>query len=423
MTKKVLIITYYWPPAGGPGVQRVLKFAKYLPEFGWEPIILTVENGDYHAIDKSLLKDIPKDLKIHKIATFSVLDLYKKIFGSKKAISSFELTKNEGGLRFKLIKWVRANFFIPDARGGWKRAAVKKGIEIIKEEKPDIIFTSSPPHSLQLIGLKLKRKTGLKWVADFRDPWTDAFWDKELPRLKILERYNRWLEYKTLSNADLCTIVSEGFSELLKKDRQVTFKILPNGFDAEDFDKFKYQRGQKFRITYIGSIAKSQNPIHLFKSISLLPQKIQALLDINFFGVFDASVKNAASELKAPIHFHAYIPHNTAIKKMVNSEMLILLIPRNTKGILTGKLYEYLASNNFILTIAPDGSEVEKIIDRCNSGATVSFQDDPSRILLDQITRWQRKQLLNCNTGEIEKLSRKSITQKLSEIFNKIIEE
>lgn len=423
MTKKVLIITYYWPPAGGPGVQRVLKFAKYLPEFGWEPIILTVENGDYHAIDNSLLEDIPKNLKIHKISTFSVLDLYKRIFGSKKAISSFELTKNEGGLKFKLIKWIRANLFIPDARGGWKRAAVRKGMKIIREEKPEVIFTSSPPHSLQLIGLKLKRKTGLKWVADFRDPWTDAFWDKELPRMKILERYNQWLEYKTLSNADVCTSVSEGFSELLKKDRQVTFNILSNGYDSEDFENLKYQRGQKYRITYIGSIAESQNPIHLFKSISQLPQDIQALLDINFFGVFDTSVKNAAIELKAPIHFHPYIPHNTAIKKMVNSEMLVLLIPRNTKGILTGKLYEYLAANNFILTIAPEESEVEKIIDRCNSGATVTFQDDPSLILLDQITRWQRRLLLNCNTREIEKLSRKSITQKLSEIFDRTIEE
>lgn len=423
MNKKVLIITYYWPPAGGPGVQRVLKFAKYLPEFGWEPIILTVENGDYHATDESLLKDVPQNLKVHKIKAFSVLDLYKKILGRKKAISSFELTKSEGGLKFRIIKWIRANFFIPDARGGWRRAAVRKGLKIIREEKPEIIFTSSPPHSLQLIGLELKKKTGVKWVADFRDPWTDAFWDKGLPRLKILEKYNLWLESKTLINADARTIVSEGFSELLKKDRQLAFTVLANGYDPEDFEGYKYQRGKKYRITYIGSIAESQNPTNLFKSISQLPQKTLALLDINFFGVFDTSVKNAAIGSKAPIHFHPYIPHSTAVQKMVNSEMLILIIPRNTKGILTGKLYEYLASNNFILSIAPNGSEIEKIIDNCNSGTTISFQDDPTPILLDQISRWEIKQHLCCNMSEVEKLSRKSITQKLSEIFNRTIEE
>ncbi len=420
MNKKVLIITYYWPPAGGPGVQRVLKFAKYLPEFGWEPIILTVENGDYHATDESLLKDVPQNLKVHKIKAFSVLDLYKKILGRKKAISSFELTKSEGGLKFKIIKWIRANLFIPDARGGWKRAAVKRGLRIIREEKPEIIFTSSPPHSLQLIGLKLKRKTGVKWVADFRDPWTDAFWDKELPRLKIIQKLNLSIEKRVIGNADELITISNGCAQLLSKDSGKKFKLLFNGYDDLDFNGIIKSGSNKFRINYVGSISSKQNPINFFKSIQALPLETKELLEVNFYGSFDSEVIMKSRENGNYTRFHSYISHDMAIKKMVDSEILLILIPENSKGIITGKLFEYLATKNFILGIAPENNEIESLLTECSIGQVFGYNHDLTDVLNERISQWKKGKENLVNIDAIKKYSRRQITGDLSKTLNKV---
>ncbi|WP_297094254.1 glycosyltransferase family 4 protein [uncultured Draconibacterium sp.] len=418
MNKKVLIITYYWPPAGGPGVQRVLKFAKYLPEFGWEPIILTIDNGDFHAIDASLQKDIPKGIKIYKAGSFSALDLYKKLKGGKREISSFELTKKDGGLGFKLTKWIRANFFIPDARKGWNRAAVKQGLKIIKEEKPDLIFTSSPPHSLQLIGHKLKKKTGIKWVADFRDPWTDAFWDKELPRLEVLQKYNLKLEKKILSSADELITVGKGCASLLDKQKTKSFHLIFNGFDESDFFPKNTAASKKFRITYVGSISNSQNPENFFKAVEQLPNKYKQLLDINFYGKFDDEVKKSSDSHGANTNFYNYIPHSEAINKIINSELLLLLIPRKSEGIITGKLFEYLATNNFILALAPTNNDINSILEKCNAGLTFNYEANLLEILIERIKLWKRHGGHDPSTDEILQYSRKHITKELATIFN-----
>lgn len=418
MTKKVLIITYYWPPAGGPGVQRVLKFAKYLPEFGWEPIILTIKNGDFHAIDESLLKDISPGVKVYKAGGFSVLDLYKKIKGKKKSINSFELTRKDGGLGFKLIKWIRANFFIPDARKGWNRAAVKLGLRIIKEEKPNLIFTSSPPHSLQLIGYKLKKKTGIKWVADFRDPWTDAFWDKELPRLEVFQNYNLKLEKKILSSADELITVGNGCASLLDKEKTNSFHLIFNGYDESDFSQKKTVASNKYRITYVGSISNSQNPENFFKAAELLSNKYKQLLEINFYGKFDDEVKRTSYTHGGLTKFHKYIPHSEAINKIINSELLLLLIPRKSEGIITGKLFEYLATNNFILALAPADNDIKSILKKCNAGHTFNYEDNLLEALIEQIELWKEHGGHDPNTDEILKYSRKHITRELATIFN-----
>ena len=176
--KKVLIITYYWPPAGGPGVQRVLKFAKYLPQFGWEPVILTVENGNFPAVDEGLLGEVPDNLKVYKTKTLEPFAIYNKLQGKDKtsAVDTFTITKSGKSFKDKLGNAIRSYFFIPDARKGWKPFAVKAGLDIIKKEKIDLIFSSSPPHSLQLIAKDLAKKTQLPSVADFRDPWFNAIW-------------------------------------------------------------------------------------------------------------------------------------------------------------------------------------------------------------------------------------------------------
>ena len=421
MAKKVLIITYYWPPAGGPGVQRVLKFAKYLPEFGWEPIILTIDKGDYHATDNSLIDDIPVSVKVYKAQSFTILDFYKKLIGGNKKISSFELTKIGGGLKFKVIKWIRANLFIPDARKGWNRSAIRAGLKIIHEEKPELIFVSSPPHSLQLIGLKLAKKTGLKWVADFRDPWTDAFWDKELPRIRIMKKTNLRLEQRIVSSADSLISIGIGVIELLKKNLKVQFNLIPNGFDENDFDLRQKSKIDKFRITYIGSISNMQNPINFFKSVDNLPIHIKTLLEINFYGSFDQEVIKSSEEFGSNVIFNSYIPHNKAIDKMVNSELLLLLIPENSKGILTGKLFEYIATRNFILGIAPENNEVDPVLKKCNCGITYTYDDNLDNILIVQFDNWRKNKQINVNINEIRKYSRKNLSLHLAKILDNTI--
>lgn len=420
MAKKVLIITYYWPPAGGPGVQRVLKFAKYLPQFGWEPIILTIAKGDYHASDSSLLDDVPNSTKVYKVQYFSILDFYKKLKGKNKKINSFELTKKGGGLGFKALKWIRANLFIPDARKGWNRPAIKAGLKIIRDEKPEIIFISSPPHSLQLIGFELAKKTGLKWVADFRDPWTDAFWDKELPRLRIMQKVNHSLEQRIISSADSLIAVGIGVINLLKKKLDVQFNLILNGFDETDFNLIK-KSSEKFRITYVGSIASVQNPVNFFKNIHNLPIHIKTALEINFYGSFDQEVIKSSKEFGSNVIFNSYIPHNEAIDKMTNSEILLLLIPKNSKGILTGKLFEYLATHNFILGIAPKDNEVDPILKKCNCGVTYTYSDNLTTVLIEQFDRWNENRQITVNVNQIQQYSRKNLSRQLAKILENTI--
>ncbi|MFC1887722.1 group 1 glycosyl transferase, partial [Candidatus Cloacimonadota bacterium] len=211
--KKVLIITYYWPPAGGPGVQRVLKFAKYLPEFGWQPVILTVLDGEYPAYDIELKEEIPKGIKIFKTSTIEPFVLYKLFFGMRTDthLSTHVLdTMKNKSYKQKISQLIRANLFIPDARIWWYLFAVKKGIKLVKNEKIDLIMSSSPPQTTHLIAKKIAQKTGKKWIADFRDPWTDYFRIKDLPRIGLIKKLDKHYEHSVLRNAD--TVVTSGNS-------------------------------------------------------------------------------------------------------------------------------------------------------------------------------------------------------------------
>ncbi|MFA7711597.1 MAG: group 1 glycosyl transferase, partial [Candidatus Neomarinimicrobiota bacterium] len=217
--KKVLLITYYWPPAGGPGVQRVLKFAKYLPEFGWEPVILTVENGNYPAIDESLCNETPGGIQVYRTHTFEPFKTFKKITGKNtdQPIPTYILNqdaKDNWSARFG--KWVRVNIFLPDARVGWIPFARKIGKEIVRAEDISVVFSSSPPHSLQFIGRYISRRTGCRWIADLRDPWTEAFWQRDIKALRPARFINRLLEKTILNAADELITVSDSLANILR---------------------------------------------------------------------------------------------------------------------------------------------------------------------------------------------------------------
>lgn len=425
--KKVLIITYYWPPAGGPGVQRVLKFAKYLPDFSWQPIILTVENGEYPAIDESLLDDIPPGIKVYKTKSFEPFNLYKGITGQKGNIPTHVLNKseNESALQ-KLSKWIRANVFIPDARVGWIPSIIKEGMKIIEKEKPDLIFSSSPPHSLQIGAMKLAKKSGLKWVADFRDPWTDGFWQKDLPRTRIASMHDLRLEKKVLNKADCVTTVSEGFKDLFRKKCDNNFTIITNGYEKNDFVNLVPQKNDIiFRITYSGSIRRSQFPFKFFEALRILKKENKIdKLRIVFVGTQHPDLNRILTkyELKDIIIMQDYVKHDLLIQNIIDSDVLLVLIPNTDKnqGIIPAKLFEYIGSGNFILGIGPPHGDAGKILQELNCGVMFDFADDLKDFILYKYTEWRQRKL-QPRMYSSEKYQRNILTKTLVKTFDSLI--
>ena len=426
--KKVLIVTYYWPPAGGPGVQRVLKFVKYLPQFGWEPIILTVENGEYPAIDESLEKDIPKRLKVYKVKSWEPFNLYKKVSGKKGNITTdvWNKSKNES-FKSKVFRWIRANFFIPDARCGFINSVKKEGLKIVKIEKPDLIFSSSPPHSVQLGAKELAKKTGIKWIADFRDPWTDGFWQKDLPRFKFIEQLDERLERSILINADHIISVSEPIVESFNQKSENNYSVIPNGYDEEDFNNLpeKYE-SKKFKITYAGSLRESQIPYKLFDAIGLLAEKNKISdIEITFFGSVHKDALEYIKKLKLEnlVEIKEYIPHRQLLSEINSSDVVLLLIPntKDNKGILTGKIFEYLRSENFILGFGPVDGSASEILRKTGSGKMLSYEENPEDEIFNLYSKWSRGEVLLPHRKNIEDFSRENLTAKLAQVFDSLI--
>jgi hypothetical protein len=272
--KKVLIITYYWPPAGGPGVQRILKFAKYLPDFGWQPIILTVKNGEYPAIDESLINEIPNNCRVFKTNSIEPNNLYKKLIGikSNQNIPVAVLAEKHQSLKKKIANRIRLNLFIPDAKIGWKPFAVKKSKQIINEFNPDLIFSSSPPPTVHLIAKSLKKYSNLKWVADLRDPWTDIYYYHNLKKSKISTRLDKNLELSVFKSADLLCTVSKDLANIFAgKKPGLDIKIITNGFDPDDLPDISLkEKYKKFTIAYAGKLNVQQNPNNLWQVLQKL---------------------------------------------------------------------------------------------------------------------------------------------------------
>lgn len=424
--KKVLMITYYWPPAGGPGVQRVLKFAKYLPEFGWEPVILTVENGNYPAIDESLLKEIPKNCKVYKTKIFEPFLIYKTITGKKENIPTFVLNKDEKeSITEKLSKWIRANIFIPDAKMGWKKYIIKEGLKIIKEEKPDLIFSSSPPHSLQIGAMELAKKSGLKWAADFRDPWTTAFWQKDISRIKYADRKDKRFERYVLRKANAITSVSKSIVKDFSQIYSNNYFVLPNGFDENDFENIGKQKSDKFRINYTGTLSRSQKINNFLSAIKHLGESYLENIEINFYGTFHPDIRDKIDQagLSDMIKLNPEVPHEEVLKIMVNSEILLLVIPDtfNNYGIVTGKIFEYLATHNYILGIGPVNGDASEILNETNCGKMFGYDDDLSSVIKKRIEAWLENKQLEVNREAIDNYSREEITKNLTKVFAEVL--
>ncbi len=424
MRRKVLIVTYYWPPSGGPGVQRVLKFVKFLPQLGWDPVILTVDSGEYPVRDETLVKDIPKGVPQYKTKSIEPYKLFKFFSGrsSKKGVENYLLDQKPSTLNGRIAQFIRQNFFIPDARVGWYPYARKKGMEIIEREKPDIIFSSSPPHSLQLAARSLHRSSGIPWVADFRDPWTQAFWDKGLRRNPISNRINLNFEKSVIREASAITVVSKGMIDLLSRQHSEKFSVISNGYDKDDFTSSN-PSDQFFRILYTGHIARSQNPLAFFKAISSLDKDVLAKCRIEFYGKSDPSVHRAIVEYNLEKHIHLldYVAHHEATALMQQAHILLLLIPADFgKGILTGKLFEYLATGNFILGLGDEQDDAADVLRKTNSGIMKDYKSDVKHIILAQFKKWEQGEKNMPDWNEIEAYSRQNLTKRLAAVFDTV---
>jgi len=421
---KALIITYYWPPSGGAGVQRWLKFAKFLPEFGWEPIILTVdpEYAAYPVTDNSLSSELSANTRVFKTPATDYFRIYKKD-KSKIPTAGFANSVNNT-LKGKFLRFIRGNFFIPDPRKGWNKFAYKKACEIIVSENIKYVITTSPPHSTQLIGLKLKKRfPEIKWVADLRDPWTDIYYYKQFYPTFFSKSIDSGYEKSVLKNADRILTVGNSLKEsfLLKvKGIENKADVISNGFDESDFKDISPVNPHRFTITYVGTLSdiyplegivdalkkfKTEGNDFLLRFVGTVPGKAKNII---LSGIEDSSLE-----------FIPYVSHNEAVGYMMNSSVLLLIIPSHSsnRSIITGKLFEYLASGKPILCLGPEDGDAARIIKKCRSGINCGYADtDKMSEFLQNIKSYSD----NSDKSAVKEFSRHSLTAKIVDSLNRL---
>lgn len=422
--RKVLVITYYWPPAGGPGVQRWLKFVKYLRDFGIDPVVYIPENPNYPIKDSSLIDEIPVGVKIYMQAIREPYRLASFVSSNKaRRISSGIIqTKNQSVLE-KAMLWVRGNFFIPDARKNWVKPSINYLTEIIATEAIDTVITTGPPHSLHLIGLGLKQGGQLKWVADFRDPWTTIGYHKKLKLTNSSKKRHKQLERQVLNDADAIVVTSSTTKKEFQMLTSVPIHVITNGYDVEVNQSTELDT--KFTISHIGSLLTGRNPDNLWTILSQLTQENEAfknVFELHLTGVVSKDVLDNiyGHGLEPYVHLVDYLSHDAAVKRQQESQVLLLVEINSpeTTGIIPGKVFEYLAAKRPILAIGPKEWDAGDVINECKAGHVFDYQnrEELKNVLLGWFTAYQNGEL-QIASQNIEKYSRKALTNKLAEIL------
>ncbi|SNR30149.1 glycosyltransferase family 4 protein [Lutibacter flavus] len=423
---KVLIITYYWPPAGGSGVQRWLKFVKYFRDFGIEPVVYTVENPNYPIIDSSLINDIPEGIETLKQPIWEPNSMLS-FFGKKKTESAGFLNPNPSFFG-KILQYIRANYFIPDARRFWVKPSVKFLKKYLLDNKIDAIITTGPPHSMHLIGLRLKKQLNIKWIADFRDPWTEIDYFHQLPLSKRAIKKHHILEQEVLKNADKVLVVGNTMKENYSKFSNNVVTIT-NGFDGK-ISNLEVKLDAKFTITHIGLMNADRNPKMLWEvlaEISSENNQFKSDFELHLIGKVDATVVNDISKFKIKnnVHLINYIEHNQVVEYQKKSQVLLLLLNDvpSSKGIITGKIFEYLMAKRPILAIAPLNGDLADVINNTNSGTVVDFKNRVllKKTILDLYSKYQQGNL-RIDSKNVEQFHRKELTKKVAQIIKQIIE-
>lgn len=427
--RRVLIITYYWPPSGGAGVQRWLKFSKYLRDFGWEPVIYTPENPEAPAVDHSLESDIPAGITIIKRPIIEPYMAYKSFVGMKKSDkvnAGFLKEKEKPGLAEDIAVWLRGNFFIPDARCFWIRPSARFLIKYLAENPVDAIVSTGPPHSMHLVALKVHQKLHIPWLADFRDPWTGIDFYHQLKLTSLADRKHRMLEKKVLSEATAVTVVSRDMVDEFKTLVDRDYNLVTNGFDETDIAPLPLdQLDEQFTISHIGSINASRNPTGLWRVLSAMVKSNQAFaaaMRIKLVGKVDIDVLRdiEANGLTDNFVRIEYMPHLEVMQEIQRSQVLLLLINNtpNAKGILTGKVFEYLGSGRPILSIGPEDGDAAEILNNTGAGKTADYSNESKmQLIIGEYFSKFLKQALESNNASSAKFSRKALTGEIAGVL------
>ncbi|MGZ9733907.1 glycosyltransferase family 4 protein [Flavobacterium sp. GNP002] len=423
--KKILIITYYWPPAGGPGVQRWLKFVKYLPDFGIQPIVYIPENPTYPIVDENLVKEVSDKAIILKQRIFEPYQLASFLSKNKTKKISSGIIPNQKKQSFldKTFLWIRGNLFIPDARVFWVKPSVAYLEKYIAENNIDTIVTSGPPHSLHLIGLELKQKLNLKWFADFRDPWTTIGYHKSLRLSRFAAKKHKALEHLVLNTADTIIVTSKTTKTEFQAITNKPIAVITNGYDTENVEKQTLD--SKFSLAHIGSFLSERNPLILWESLVELINEIpdfKSHLEIKLIGAVSQEVLETITQfgLNTYLNNLGYVSHADAIAHQRKSQVLLLIEidSEDTKSIIPGKLFEYMVSNRPIIAIGPNGSDFAEIITETNTGVFFDYSEKMKlkSVILDFYNQFLEGKLQANGIG-LQRYSRKNLTKELSQLI------
>ncbi|SFA99030.1 glycosyltransferase family 4 protein [Algoriphagus aquimarinus] len=424
MKKRVLIITYYWPPSGGSGVQRWLKFAKYLPEAGWEPVIFTPENPDFDLKDESLEKEISNELEVMKFPIWEPYQLLDRIRGKKESHPGRVLEQKEQSFIEKAAIWLRANLMVPDPRVFWVKPSVKFLTELIEKGQFQAIITTGPPHSMHLIGRDLKRKTGVFWLADFRDPWSQWEFLDKLPMQNRVRDKHKKLEQEVLNEADVVTTISPTFQDDLEQLARRKINLITNGFDETDIPQgfsVGEKKGDSLHLVYTGIIDSIRNPMPLLKAMREEFSKEKGEVKFTFVGRVSDQVREeiaADSWLLAHVHFAGYVSHQEVFGFYEKADALALILTntKNAKGNIPGKLFEYMATTLPILALGDPEGDSAKILKEAEAGQVFSHSDHVA-IQVSLRKLFERSGKAESARG-IEQYSRRNLSIQLAKLLD-----
>ncbi len=425
----MLIVTYYWPPSGGSGVQRWLKFAKYLTRMGWEPYVFTPENPSFTINDESLEKDVPNTVEVIRFPIWEPYQLFFKIqrlFGKKRIQPTDFISTGKKSFFQSVSSWIRGNFFIPDARVFWVKPSVAFLTDFVQSNHIERIITTGPPHSIHLIGQRLKKKIpSLKWIADFRDPWSE--WDllDTLSLTSWARSKHRRLELEVLTQANKVITIAPYHVERLAclGNRQVD--LITNGFDEEDFSKIEHVRTEKFTVRHIGVVDELRDPRPVMEALKEILSVNSVLVDsiaIEFIGNVNSAFKTYVEQdeiLSRVVQFIGHVPHSRLLEIYGQTDLQLLVLAHTAiaPGNLPGKFFEYLASGNPILAIGPVEGDAAGVLMETRSGVIHGREDVGGiQASLQNFYEDWKSEKLNADRN-IKKYSRSGLTTQLAELL------
>ncbi len=427
---KLLVVAYYWPPSGGSGVQRWLKFVKYLPSFGWTPYVFTPENPSVEGRDESLLEDVPKEAEVIHFPIWEPYSIFRKTSALvRKPVRQIDLVSTgKRGLFQSIATWVRGNILVPDPRIFWVRPSVQFLADFLRSNNIRTLITTGPPHSLHLIGLKLKKKDpSLRWIADLRDPWSE--WDllDTLSLTSLARRRHQKLEKEVLQAADEVITIGPYHVERFEKLGGRKVNLITNGFDEDDFSGIHREQTKVFTIRHIGMVDELRDPRPFMEALKGLLTETASLRDrvlVEFIGSVNSAFKSFVENdplLNAITRFRDPMPHNELLKLYGSTDLQLLILAHTVlaPGNLPGKFFEYLASGNFILGLGPVEGDAAAILRQTRAGEMINRQN---RDTLRDVLRRRIDQWSNGSTDEIRSVdtfSRKSLTKQLVSLLGK----